>query len=266
MTAHAKLPSTQATEPPGRAALSNEKSSGAQHVDSRSEFVSQRKIQHLANSSPQVRQLIQLQAMADAEPVGKAVQFKKKKNGIEWAENQNEASTLMSAYAERLGLDWSTLPANLKELAIAHAQDKTKGIDSAERLLLGEKQSIVDANKKQERAERVSEDFGEIVDTIADPLAQAAFRVAHSTYIGGGSVNTGLSAAYTNDAYEEAKTEWDDIQSSETIRNFRSHWPQDKEKLGKGNVADTLDKRKIQGNLFCTFHNTEINVHVTIED
>lgn len=236
-----------------------------QLVDNRRAAVAQRHLHELANNSSQLRRMRQLQAISGASSGMPAAQLVKTRDQVKYAENVGEATRLMKAYAERLELEWAKLPPLLTNLTIEYAQDwKKGGIDGGEKLLFSEKQTIIDNAKKQERRETVQDDFDTINDNIGNDLAKAVFGVAHSVYVGGGGVNTGISGAYTQDQYYAAKREWDDIDNLDTVSNFYALAPQDKAKAGKANVGATLATRKVQGNMFCTFKNTQIDVHVDI--
>ncbi|QES40102.1 hypothetical protein DEJ49_03120 [Streptomyces venezuelae] len=48
------------------------------------------------------------------------------------------------------------------------------------------------------------------------------------------------------------------------FRGF-DHLPvEDKEEKGKGTTGDTLERRKKQGNFFCTVVNVRFNIHINI--
>lgn len=194
-------------------------------------------------------------------------QLKKKKKGIWCAESESEARTLMSDYAGRIGLTWSELDDPLKQLCIDFAQDPEKdGINGGEMLIFGEKREIEEKRRKAERAKKVKKDYATIEGQFTDDLAKSAFGVARATYVGGASVNAGLSGVHSEDDYYAAKMEWDDIGDTTTVTNFHSFDPEDKAAIGKGNVGATLATRKVQGNLLCSFDGTKINVHVDIAE
>lgn len=248
-------------------------------IDSRLETVEQRKLHEIVDNIHIGRDLVTSNEVHSTsfaiQHKGKIdhikarehiIQLKKKKKGVEVAENEDEATRLMSEYASSIGLSWDGLPADLKELAVRHAQDPDEGgIDSGQRLIFSEKQNIVQAQKKKARSDYVKEDYDKIRDEFSDDLALSAFNIAHATYVGGASINAGIAGEFSSSEFYSAKHDWDKIGNYETISNFHSFAPQDKAAQGKGNVGDTLDTRKVQGNLLCCFGLTKINVHVNIK-
>jgi len=232
------------------------------------------KFQLMADQSRQTAQFAAWRDVMNAHaghagrfPVHSVAQLKKKKKGIWCAESESEARSLMSPYAGKIGLTWSAFPESLRELCVEHAQDPDKdGINGGETLLFGEKREIEEKQRKAARANTVKTDYATISALLTDDLAKAAFSVARSTYVGGASVNAGVSGSHSEDDYYDAKAEWDAVDNYTTINNFHSFDPEDKAAKGKGNVADTLATREVQGNLLCNFDGKKINVHVDIAE
>ncbi len=141
-------------------------------------------------------------------------------------------------------------------------------IEGAERLIWSVRQEVLEAERKAERRTAIRDDADDVEAELADEddLALAAFRNARHSYVGGGNRNPTLGNEYTTNEYYAAMRSWQNMRDYGVVTNFHAFRPQDKEAEGKENVGDTLDTRKVQGNLLVSFQGTKINMHVNISD
>lgn len=246
--------------------LRAETSGPAQRLPLRSGSVRQASaLQHLADASLAVTRLAGLQALGGGQ--APAVQMKKKKKGVEYAESEREATQLMRDYATHLDLEFDKLNADLREHAVRVAQAPEEGgIDGAERLIWGEFNSIRESERREERAAAIQDDADNIEGFLEDDdLALAAFRIARQMYVGGAEVNGGVAGPWTKAEFDDALRLWCRVKAKKTVFNFHAFKPSDKAEQGKGNVGATLATRKVQGNLLCAFQGRKINIHADIE-
>jgi hypothetical protein len=208
--------------------------------------------------APQTAKLLpQLQAVPTVQRV------KKTKDGVKYAENEKEAQTLMEAYAKKQDVKPS---AEEMSAAISAAMNKELGIDQGERIILQTKLDIQEAKARKARLDAHQEDYNALLDYLTeDSLAYSALNAAFARYVNNPSQpNLTLGSTYTQDEVNDALQEWKSLQGSREGVKFWGYPGQDKAKLGKGNVGNTLDTRKVQANFLCQWGGSEINVHINI--
>lgn len=185
--------------------------------------------------------------------------------------NQEGITVANSAVAARqiLELDENFLIANerTQEMAVSIAQQREKdGIKGATRFLMDILAEERSEKLQQERQTAVTPLLLKNSHTFATPLAQAVLKVAASGYVGL-SPNVSVNGLYDESDVNKALQEWTDYGDdlSEHIKNVHTYQPQNKAEQGKGNVGNTLAKRKWQANIISTWFGRTINVHIDVD-
>ncbi|MEV8318181.1 hypothetical protein AB0Q95_28885 [Streptomyces sp. NPDC059900] len=192
---------------------------------------------------------------------------------VEYANDETEATELLTEYSESIGLPWGLIPQRKREASVRVAtyEDKNNGLAAA-------KKTLDDDVAEQRRAERVSERTAEIKKQ-ADSFVKA---VGESTLSGrlldqcrhhyeqANNPNFTFGAGMTEPEYAAFQEEWQETADLASERynqftNLRSTAIQDKEALGKGQVGDTLATRGRQGNVFVTILGAKFNAHIDIK-
>lgn len=190
---------------------------------------------------------------------------KRTKDGIVYADTAKEAEDLMTAYAERIGVKVSR---ETMEIAISVATQKEQGIDQAELIIFQTLKDVAIKKKQDEIYAKFSKDFAKLKEEAAgDDLCAQALDAAFNRLVHDRTnPNLTLGKSYTQEEVNEAVDYWKQLNGvAETEKvTFHGFKRQDKAAMGKANVGDTHETRKVQANLLSTWGQTKINVHVNI--
>ncbi|MFF1694131.1 hypothetical protein ACFVXC_10975 [Streptomyces sp. NPDC058257] len=192
---------------------------------------------------------------------------------VEYANDETEATDLLSEYSESVDLPWGLIPQRKREASvrIATYEDKNNGLAAA-------KKTIDDDVSEQRRAERVAERKAEI-EKQADSLVKAVgvksgagllLDLCRHHYEQANHPNFTFGSGMTESEYAYFRQEWEDASelTAERYDQFTKLYAtaiQDKEALGKGQVGDTLATRGRQGNVFVTIAGAKFNAHIDIK-
>lgn len=169
----------------------------------------------------------------------------------------------MLAYAEKVDVEVGE-----KDLlaAIAVAVNRDYGIDEGEKIILQSKVDANEAEARDGRKARFTDDYDEFESTVTlDRLCAAALAAAFQRYVANPTQpNLTLGGTYSQDDIDEALIEWKGFNGVVTNVRFWGFSGEDKAALGKGNVGPTLETRDVQANLLSSWGGTEINVHINV--
>ncbi|MGW7271167.1 hypothetical protein ACWGH5_11655 [Streptomyces sp. NPDC054864] len=191
---------------------------------------------------------------------------------VEYANDEAEATELLTEYSESIGLPWGLIPQRKREASVRVAtnEDKNNGLAAA-------KKTLDDDVREQRVAERVAERKAAI-QKQADSLVKAVgvksnagllLDLCRHHYEQANPPNFTFGSGMTEPEYAKFQEEWEEAAELATQRynqftNLYSTEIQDKEALGKGQVGDTLATRGRQGNVFVTVVGAKFNAHIDI--
>ncbi|MGW0903930.1 hypothetical protein [Streptomyces sp. NPDC002853] len=192
---------------------------------------------------------------------------------VEYANDATEALQLLKAYSAQIGLPWGVIGQRQRDASvrIAWVEDKYNGLDAA-------KKTLEDDLIEQRRGERVAERKAAIADqggalvkavgaktTAGELIDQCKHRYEQAS-----PPDFTFGPDMSEDDYAAFRVEWReagelaDTRNFDQFTDFRALKIQDKGALGKGQVGDTLDTRRWQGNVFLTVLGAEFNAHINI--
>ncbi|AUG80891.1 hypothetical protein CFP65_6226 [Kitasatospora sp. MMS16-BH015] len=201
-------------------------------------------------------------------------------DGITYATSREEAEQLLLAFCERIQFDRAWITDAVWSTTLDVACSKKTGLDSAEKAIVADKNEKTAKAAKEARKLKISAKRDEILAEIEafdntdlqfDEDAVQLFRQATNQYIGGGQLNFTYGTDLTAADYASVRKSWTEIGkiaaelAPNLFFNLTSLKPEDKEAKGKGQVGDTLDTRKVQGNLFIGVVSMKFNIHVNIK-
>ncbi|WAL93871.1 hypothetical protein [Streptomyces sp. Je 1-369] len=199
----------------------------------------------------------------------------KEYKGVVYAESEKEAEELLLLFCDRIDFSREWISAATWKNTLEIACTKEHGIDTAERAVLKDMQDRQSATQKTARREKISGDRDEVlgqiegVDTF-DDHAVSIFKQVCAQYIDGGGLNMTFGPKLSKERYDDLCGHWrrvGGIAANADDKVFRGfdHLPvENKEEKGKGTTGDTLERRKKQGNFFCTVVNIRFNIHINI--
>ncbi|MGW5738721.1 MULTISPECIES: hypothetical protein [Streptomyces] len=192
---------------------------------------------------------------------------------VEYADDETEATDLLTEYSESIGLPWGLIPQRKREASvrIATVEDKNNGLAAA-------KKTLDDDLNEQRRAERVAERTAAI-QKQADSFVKAVgvktdagrlLDLCRHHYEQANHPNFTFGSGMTEVEYAAFRQEWRDAaelaeERYDQFTDLRATDVQDKAALGKGQVGDTLDTRGRQGNVFVTVLGAKFNAHIDIK-
>lgn len=211
--------------------------------------------------------------LPDGPAAGEGDTMTKMIGHVEYANDEAEATALLSEYSESLGLPWGVIPQRKRDASVRVAwdEDKNNGLVAA-------KKTIEDDLNDQRRAARVAERTAAIRDqgnslvkaigvktTAGELLDQCKHHYEQANH-----PNFTFGSGMTEDDYAAFREEWSDAseiadRGYDQFTKFTSTDIQDKEALGKGQVGDTMATRGRQGNVFVTILGAKFNAHIDIK-
>ncbi|MGW6025601.1 hypothetical protein [Streptomyces sp. NPDC055099] len=192
---------------------------------------------------------------------------------VEYANDETEATELLTEYSESIGLPWGLIPQRKREASVRVAtyEDKNNGLAAA-------RKTLDDDVAEQRRAERVAERTAEIkkqADSFVNAVgakssAGSLLDLCRHHYEQANHPNFTFGSGMTEAEYASFQEEWEEAaelaaQRYNQFTNLYSTAIQDKEALGKGQVGDTLATRGRQGNVFVTIVGAKFNAHIDIK-
>lgn len=227
-------------------------------LNARPEVVAQRALSERLSAAPAAMHARPFVTASAPAQLGK-----KKKKQKSYAADEKEARALMLAYAEKVDVEVGE-----KDLlaAIAVAVNRDYGIDEGEKIILQSKVDANEAEARDGRKARFTDDYDEFESTVTlDRLCAAALAAAFQRYVANPpQPNLTLGGTYSQDDIDEALIEWKGFNGVVTNVRFWGFSGEDKAALGKGNVGPTLETRDVQANLLSSWGGTEINVHINV--
>jgi hypothetical protein len=187
------------------------------------------------------------------------------------ARNREEAETALRAYCTKIDFDPEWL-GDRWETTLRIACDPQFGLGEALKTIEEDKLEVNRSARRAQRQAQVAADplpgrvatdgrFGAEVREVMTQLCAA--------YVGGYRVNLELGGDPMDPtAYEPLRQEWKEVRNAAAtypgciFTAFVAHVPQDKRAVGRGNVGDTLGKRRFQGDLLVTIDGVKFNMHV----
>ncbi|MFB6810840.1 hypothetical protein [Streptomyces sp. NPDC056387] len=194
----------------------------------------------------------------------------------EYAGSDEEAEKDLIAYCEKIDFDPEWVDPEKWAASIRIAQQKQYGFVEARKTILSDQEDLVKAGARDARQAKLDADAADLLTRITydrdlkDSLVVTVLEQCAAAYVGGERVNLGLGGApMDRGAYGELRDEWSaagDLADGGVFSDFVSHAPQNKAALGKGQVGDTLAKRKVQGNLLVRIAGVRFNMHIDISN
>ncbi|MEU8591182.1 hypothetical protein AB0C59_29885 [Streptomyces sp. NPDC048664] len=193
-----------------------------------------------------------------------------------YAESDKEANESLLEYCESIGFDPEWISPDKWDTTIRIARSKDKGYVEAYKAIDSDRLDMVKSGAREARKKKVDNDAANLIGKITshyalkDSLVLTVVKQCAAAYVGGERVNLGLGGSPMDaSAYAELREEWDEaapLATGGVYTEFHSFPPQDKAALGKGNVGDTLAKRKVQGNLLLKVAGVKFNMHIDIAE
>jgi hypothetical protein len=193
---------------------------------------------------------------------------------VEYANDEQEATELLTEYSEQLGLPWGVIPQKQRDASvrIAYIVGQNNGLQAARKTIEGD--------LMEQRHEKLVEERRVAIAGQGTPLLAVAGAKKPA-----GQVLTQCQYAYahaidprftfgqemTEAEYAGFRAAWDELGATAEERGltqytqFKALKIQDKAALGKAQVGDTLDTRRWQGNVFVTINGAQFNVHINIK-
>ncbi|MFG2650229.1 hypothetical protein [Streptomyces sp. NPDC048436] len=193
---------------------------------------------------------------------------------VEYANDEKEATELLIAYSDEIGLPWGVIPPTkwASSVRIAHTESDKNGLAAAKKTLDGD---LMD----QRRAERVAARKAAIEgqgDSLvkaagAKTLAGSLLAQCQHHYAQANNPSFTFGSGMTEADYSAFQTEWNDLgelaeeRGYDQLTDFYALDIQNKAALGKQQVGDTLASREWQGNAFVTILGAQFNAHIDIK-
>ncbi|MGW7077245.1 hypothetical protein [Streptomyces sp. NPDC054866] len=194
-------------------------------------------------------------------------------NHVEYANDEAEATELLTAYSESIGLPWGVIPQRKRDASvrIAWVEDKNNGLVAA-------KKTIEDDLIEQRRAERVAERAAAIQKQAESLVKTVGVKTdagllldqCKHHYEQANNPDFTFGSGMTESEYAAFQEEWEEAaqlaaERYDQFTNLYSTEIQDKAALGKGQVGDTMATRGRQGNVFVTIVGAKFNAHIDIK-
>jgi hypothetical protein len=184
--------------------------------------------------------------------------------GISYARNEEEALAVLK---ERVK-DFDDLDTELMQSSVGIAMDPKLGIAEAVKMASVDFEALdrERRNRRDERVQREQEILADLawVDASFDALVEKVVQVAANAYEDLRH-NVEVPGVYSNAAVTTALEAWPSLSNhNDNLVGIHGYPPQDKAAQGKGNVGNTLARRKIQANFISTWHGFVVNVHVNV--
>lgn len=193
-----------------------------------------------------------------------------------YAESDEEANKSLLEYCESIGFDPEWISPDKWDTTIRIARTKDKGYVEAYKTIDTDRTDMIKAGAREARQKKVDNDAANLFTRIKtdyplkDSLVLPILKQCAAAYVGGERVDLGLGGSpMDRSVYAELREEWDEaapLAMGGIYTEFHSFPPQNKAALGKGNLGDTLAKRKVQGNLLVKVAGVRLNMHIDIAD
>jgi hypothetical protein len=185
--------------------------------------------------------------------------------GIKYATSEEEAFETLKQNVK----DFDALDTNDMESLIGMAMNSKVGIMEAIKLAATDfdARDRERAERREERAQVSHVILGDLawVDANYDALLEQVVHVAAAAYEDLRH-NVEVPGSYSSAVVVTALGSWPDLANHNAdLANIHGFPPQNKAAQGKGNVGNTLARRKIQANFISTWHGFVVNVHVNVE-
>ncbi|GGV62615.1 hypothetical protein GCM10010277_68170 [Streptomyces longisporoflavus] len=193
---------------------------------------------------------------------------------VEYANDEKEATELLIAYSDEIGLPWGVIPLAkwAASVRIAHTESDKNGLVAA-------KKTLDDDLFEQRRAERVAareaaiEGQGDSLVKAAGAKTLAGSLLAQCQHHYGQANNPSFTfgPGMSEADYAAFQTEWSELgeladeRGYDQFTDFYALDIQNKAALGKKQVGDTLATRGWQGNVFVTILGARFNAHIDIK-
>ncbi|MFC7304289.1 hypothetical protein ACFQVC_08715 [Streptomyces monticola] len=193
------------------------------------------------------------------------------------AKSEEEAEADLNEYCEAIGFDPEWISPSQWAATLRIAQDKEYGYEQAHKTIDSDQEEIGRAAARKARRQRVEDDPSGVLALLdADKefkgsLTQSILQQCADAYVAGQRVNLGLGGKPMDpEPYNELRRQWAKAallaDDDSVFTGFHSFPPQNKALVGKGNKGDTLDTRKVQGDLLVKIGGVKFNMHVDIAD
>lgn len=195
------------------------------------------------------------------------------KNG--YAKSAEEAEAELKEYCKSISFDHEWISAPQWDATIRIAQDKKTGYTEAFNTIEADKHELFRAGARDARQARLDGDAAQLLATAASHYSlkttvAGILQQLADAYVAGHRVNLTLGGPPMDDTrYADLRDEWDDaaqLAAGGVFTEFVSHPPQNKPAADKGNVGDTKETRKVQGDLLVKIGGVRFNMHVNIAD
>lgn len=194
-----------------------------------------------------------------------------KAKGVLIADSREVAEDILTAYAEKIGLDLTMLTPREWEstVRIACGEQEGEGIETAKGTLDSDRAGTVHKDAAKRRKELFTGQYHDISGSTTNADANSIFDECFNVAVSGENPNISCGSLKRTKV-QAARRGWSELGEAAgtdgRIHGFHSYGPTDKAAQGKGNVGDTLDTRTVQANFLVYFGGKKINAHVDVTD
>ncbi|MFE1763700.1 hypothetical protein ACWDBF_35910 [Streptomyces angustmyceticus] len=190
-----------------------------------------------------------------------------------YAKSAEEAETELKAYCESISFDHEWISAPQWAAAIGIALDKRTGYAEAFKSIDTDKDELFRARARDARQANIDGDTAQLLAAAAGhhslkTTAAGILQQLADAYVAGHRVYLTLGGPPMDTTrYADLRDAWDDaarLAAGGVFTDFVSHAPQNKQAANKGNVGDTTETRKVQGDLLVKIDGVRFNMHVNI--
>lgn len=192
---------------------------------------------------------------------------------VEYANDEAEATELLTEYSESIGLPWGVIPQRKRDASvrIACEEDKNNGLEAAKRTIEDDLLDERHSTRKAERRAAIETQGNSLVKAFGEKTdAGQLLGLCMDYYEEANNPNFTFGSGMTEDDYAAFRVEWSDAadiagRGYTQFTKFKTTDIQDKAAIGKGNVGNTLATRGRQGNVFVTILGARFNAHIDIK-
>ncbi|MYT28510.1 MULTISPECIES: hypothetical protein [unclassified Streptomyces] len=193
----------------------------------------------------------------------------------DYAKSAEEAEAELKTYCEAISFDHEWISAPQWDATIRIAQDKKTGYTEAFKSIDADKDELFRAGARDARQAQLDGDAAQLLATAAKHYSlkttvAGILQQLAGAYVDGHRVYLTLGGQPMDATrYADLRDEWDEaaqLAAGGVFTGFVSHPPQNKLAVNKGNVGDTKETRKVQGDLLVKIGGVRFNMHVNIAD
>ncbi|MEC4020550.1 hypothetical protein [Streptomyces sp. H27-D2] len=197
----------------------------------------------------------------------------KKIKGVEYADDEAEATRLLTAYCVETGFspEWISKDTWDTTVRIACSVAASNGLQAAMGTLDADAQALRSAARREERLGRIKVESEQLIaEAKASSNLGKIIGRCRDAYVAVAPADFTYGASLTRIEFDNLADDWRDLGTwagRRQIAQFRSFTAldvEDKAAKGKGQTGDTLETRGLQGNVLVTVAGVRFNVHINI--